>query len=101
MLLGRSVPVAPYARPGTEAVGEVTVKAANGGRAAIMANHGLVTVADGLDRALKISVAVEEMAHAIVLASSLSVSPAEIEENETKILAAMYDLHVSINQRKS
>jgi L-ribulose-5-phosphate 4-epimerase len=101
MLLGGPVPVAPYARPGTDAVGEVTVKAANGGRAAIMANHGLVTVADELDRALKVSVAVEEMAHAIVLASSLSASPAEIEANEAKILAAMYDLHVSINQRKS
>jgi L-fuculose-phosphate aldolase len=93
--------VAPYARPGTQAVGEVTVKAANGGRAAIMANHGLVTVGEDLDRALKVSVAVEEMAHAIVLASSLSASPAEIEENETKILAAMYDLHISINQRKA
>ena len=76
-------------------------KAANGGRAAIMANHGLVTVGEDLDRALKVSVAVEEMAHAIVLASSLSASPAEIEENETKILAAMYDLHISINQRKA
>ena len=101
MLLGGPVPVAPYARPGSEAVGEVTVKAAGQGRAAIMANHGLVTVAEELDRALKISVAVEEMAHAIVLASSLSASPAEIEAAEAKILAAMYDLHVSINQRKS
>jgi L-ribulose-5-phosphate 4-epimerase len=101
MLLGGPVPVAPYARPGTEAVGEVTVEAANGGRAAIMANHGLVTVGEDLDRALKVSVAVEEMAHAIVLASSLSASPAEIEENETKILAAMYDLHISLNQRKA
>jgi L-ribulose-5-phosphate 4-epimerase len=100
MLLGGPVPVAPYARPGTEAVGEVTVKAAGKGRAAIMANHGLVTVGEELDRALKVAVAVEEMAHCIVLASSLSASPSEIEASEAKILAAMYDLHVSINQRK-
>lgn len=101
MLLGGPIPVAPYARPGTEAVGEVTVTAIGQGKAALLANHGLVTVANDLDRALKISVAVEEMAHAIVLASSLSAKPEEIEENEAKILAAMYDLHVSINQRKS
>ncbi|MEX2160940.1 MAG: class II aldolase/adducin family protein [Anaerolineales bacterium] len=100
MLLGGPVPVAPYARPGTEAVGEVTVAAIGLGKAALMANHGLVTVAEGLDRALKISVAVEEMAHAIVLAGSLSANPEEIEANEAKILAAMYDLHLNINKRK-
>lgn len=99
MLLGGPVPVAPYARPGTNAVGKVTVKAIGQGKAALMANHGLVTVAGDLDLALKISVAVEEMAHAIVLASSLSASPEEIEEVEAKILAATHALHAGINRR--
>ena len=100
MLLGGPVPVAPYARPGTEKVGEVTVQAAGQGRAAIMANHGLVTVGETLDRALKSSLAVEEMAQAIVLASSLSSSPEAIEEDEARILSSMYDIHSNLNKPK-
>jgi L-ribulose-5-phosphate 4-epimerase len=100
MMLGKEIPVAPYARPSTEAVGEVTSQAAGDGKGAIMANHGLVAVAPTLDEALKISVAIEGMAHAVFLAGFISADVDALGEDETKILSAMYNKHLSINQRK-
>lgn len=58
-----SVPVAPYARFGSEALAEgVAAAMGQGGRACLMANHGLVALGVGLRMALAIAEEIEEQA---------------------------------------
>lgn len=99
-MLGGPVPVAPYGRPGTQTVADVTVAAAGQGSAAIMANHGLVTVGPDLRQALKVANALESMAKAIVLAGRLTPQVATIDDEEVKILSAMYEIHVQRAKRE-
>jgi len=51
MSIGGPVPIAPYARPGTNELAEVTFKATGDGLAVIMAHHGLITVGANIDYA--------------------------------------------------
>jgi L-fuculose-phosphate aldolase len=59
---GRRVRVAPYATYGTGELGGACVAALAADRAVLLANHGLVAVGSGLDRALLVAEAVEEVA---------------------------------------
>ncbi|MFN7128110.1 MAG: class II aldolase/adducin family protein [Brevundimonas sp.] len=59
---GASIPVAPYATFGSEALADAVVETLGGQYAALMANHGQVVVAPGLDLALLIAEEVEEQA---------------------------------------
>ena len=59
---GASVPVAPYATFGSEALADAVVVALDGRYAALMANHGQITVAPSLGRALLIAEEIEEQA---------------------------------------
>ena len=59
---GGSIPVAPYATFGSEALADAVVETLGGQYAALMANHGQVVVAPGLDLALLIAEEVEEQA---------------------------------------
>jgi L-fuculose-phosphate aldolase len=53
MLLGGPVRVAPYRTFGTPELAEVTLDALEGRMAALMANHGAIAYADGVDAAVK------------------------------------------------
>jgi len=53
LLLGRAVPVAPYATFGTPELASSVVAALEGRSAALMANHGSVTTGPGLDKAVE------------------------------------------------
>ena len=57
-----SVPVAPYATFGSEALAQAVVDALGEGRACLLANHGLIAVGSGLDQALRVAEEVEELA---------------------------------------
>lgn len=57
-----SVPLAPYAVFGSEALADAVVDVLGAGRAALMANHGQVTVAPRLGQALLIAEEIEEQA---------------------------------------
>jgi L-fuculose-phosphate aldolase len=57
--LGGSVRVAPYATFGTEELAELTLDALDGRQAALMSNHGAVTVGDSLTAALENSLLLE------------------------------------------
>lgn len=59
---GASVPVAPYATFGSEALADTVVAALDGRNAALMANHGQIAVAPSLSHALLIAEEIEEQA---------------------------------------
>jgi L-fuculose-phosphate aldolase len=59
---GRRVRVAPYATYGSGELAGVCVAALAGGGAVLLANHGVVAVGPGLDRALLVADAVEHVA---------------------------------------
>ena len=56
------VPLAPYATFGTDALAQGVAEALDGGYACLMANHGLIVVSTGLERALSIAEEIEEQA---------------------------------------
>ncbi len=57
-----SIPLAPYATFGTDALAEGVAAALDGGFACLMANHGLIVASTSLERALAIAEEVEEQA---------------------------------------
>lgn len=59
---GASVPVAPYATFGSDALADTVIETLGGRYAALMANHGQVVVAPSLDLALLIAEEIEEQA---------------------------------------
>jgi L-fuculose-phosphate aldolase len=59
---GSSLRCAPYATFGTEELSRHALAALEGRRACLLANHGLLVAAGGLDEALKIAVELEALA---------------------------------------
>ena len=59
---GRDIRCAPYATFGTQALSDVAVKALEGRRACLLANHGMIAVAPALKAALALAVEVEALA---------------------------------------
>ncbi len=59
---GASVPVAPYATFGSDALADTVIETLGGRYAALMANHGQVVVAPSLELALLIAEEIEEQA---------------------------------------
>lgn len=79
--LGGPVPVAPYQTFGTEALAASVTKALHGRSAALMQNHGAVTVADNVKQALARSVTLEWLSRLYLIASQ-SGSPSLIDDEE-------------------
>ena len=69
--LGGPVPVAPYARPGTQELADGAVRIADKGPAVILANHGLVTVGPDLSSAYDATLAVETTARMVWMARAM------------------------------
>ncbi len=59
LLLGGTVPVAPYRTFGTPELAEVVVESLKGRTAALMANHGSVTYAGDVEQATELSLLLE------------------------------------------
>jgi L-fuculose-phosphate aldolase len=59
LLLGGTVPVAPYATFGTPELAESVLDALEGRQAALMANHGAIVHAVDLDSALELALLLE------------------------------------------
>ena len=78
---GKRVPVAEYATPGTERLGETTLEALGKSDAVIMANHGLAAVGRTLDEAFNNALSVEFTARININAKSLG-SIVELPEEE-------------------
>jgi L-ribulose-5-phosphate 4-epimerase len=90
MGMGGPIPVAPYARPGTEELGEITCQAAGAGVGAIMAHHGLVTVGDTLAHAYMSTQAIETTAKTIILARSMGAEVVTLDPDEARALRDMF-----------
>jgi L-ribulose-5-phosphate 4-epimerase len=86
MGLGGPLPVAPYARPGTEELAEVTYQAGKDSVGAVMAHHGLLTFGTNLESAIGSTLAAEATARIIILARSMGVQPISIDEAEARLL---------------
>ena len=59
---GRDIRCAPYATFGTQALSDAAVKALEGRRACLLANHGMIVVGQALKAALALAVEVEALA---------------------------------------
>jgi len=89
MCIGGAVPIAPYGRPGTDELAELTCEVVGDGFAAIMAHHGLITVGPTIDLAYMATTAVESTADTIIMARSLGKDPINLPDNEVKTLRKM------------
>lgn len=91
MNLSAHVPVAPYARPGTKEVAEVTFEAMLPDKvAAVMAHHGLVTVGLSLEAAYESTVAVEMTARIVMMAHSMGKTIHALDLQECQELRQIY-----------
>lgn len=79
--LGGPVPVAPYETFGTPELAQSVTAAIRGRSAALMQNHGAVTVADTVDQALARSLTLEWLARLYLIAAQ-SGSPSLIDDEE-------------------
>ncbi|HDN04345.1 MAG TPA: hypothetical protein ENF27_00215 [Chloroflexi bacterium] len=87
---GGPVPIAPYARPGSEELAEVTFKATGEGFAAIMAHHGLITVGPDINLAYIGTIAVESTANTIILARSMGYETIALSAEEVDTLRKIF-----------
>jgi len=78
---GRDIPCAPYATFGSQELSDRVVEALVGRKACLMANHGLVCLADSLDKALSLAVEVETLARTYLLCLSVG-EPAILDDAE-------------------
>jgi L-fuculose-phosphate aldolase len=68
---GRDIPCAPYATFGSQELSDGVVEALDGRKACLMANHGLVCLAENLDRALALAIEIETLARTYLQALSV------------------------------
>jgi len=68
---GDKIPCAPYATFGTPQLSENIIKALEGYTACLLANHGVVTTAATLSKALWLAIEVENLAHQYILAKQI------------------------------
>ena len=98
MGIGGPVPIAPYARPGTEELAEVTFNATGDGHAVILAHHGLITVGTSIDQAYIATISVESSASTIIMARSMGCEVVSINEEEVKTLHKIFKEDYKPNQ---
>jgi L-fuculose-phosphate aldolase len=79
--LGGPVPVAPYQTFGTPELAASVTNAIKGRAAALMQNHGAVTVAENVERALSRCVTLEWLSRVYLIAAQ-SGSPSLIDDDE-------------------
>lgn len=90
-VVGR-VPLVPYRRPGTAALGEVVARAMGTANAALMANHGVVTVGSDVTEALNLMESVEQaariLAGAHILGGATSLPESDLQDIDRARLRA-------------
>jgi L-fuculose-phosphate aldolase len=79
-----AVPLAPYATFGSTELADHVADALDGGYACLMANHGLIVAAPGLERALFIAEEIEEQAAVywgtLAIGGPTTLTPAQMDE---------------------
>lgn len=90
MALGGAVQVAPYRRPGTQELADVTERACGPASGVIMAHHGLVAIGSSLHLAHQAALAAEFTARVLVMAYSVGAPIKELDEREVAELRKLY-----------
>lgn len=95
-----SVPVAPYACPGSDEVAEVTYAAiGESGSAAVMAHHGLLTVGDNLEHAYETTLAAEMTARIVIMARSMGAKEIPLDPVEGAIFRIIREYGLATRSR--
>ncbi|MBP7516698.1 MAG: class II aldolase/adducin family protein, partial [Desulfobulbus sp.] len=85
---GDTVPCAPYATFGSQALSDAAVEALRDRRAALLAHHGMVCHAAHLDGVLALAVEVETLARMYLMALAVTepplLSPAQMAEVQAR-----------------
>lgn len=87
--VGGAVNVADYHKPGSKELAKAVVKALINRKAAIMANHGLVSLGKNLKEALRVAQICEKTAQSILLASNLG-GVVELTDQECEEIRSFY-----------
>lgn len=91
LCLSGPIPIAPYFRPGTQEVAELTYKAmGENGAACIMAHHGLVTVGGNLEQAYDSTMAAESTARIVIMARSMGAKEIHLDPAEGIAMREIY-----------
>jgi L-fuculose-phosphate aldolase len=88
LLLGGSVPVAPYATFGTPELAEAVLASLEGHTAALMANHGAIAYGPGVDAAMEASLLLEWACTVYWRASALGKPRVLDEEEQGAVITA-------------
>ena len=86
---GMPVPIAPFARIGTEAIGKLVVKYIGKSIAILLKNHGVFTIGKNVRGAVKAAVMLEEIAKTYHLAL-MKGKPIKIPDSEVEKLYRRY-----------
>ncbi|MFC1696474.1 L-fuculose-phosphate aldolase [Pseudomonadota bacterium] len=80
---GRDIACAPYATFGTQELSNRVLEALQGRKACLMANHGLVCLAENLDKAMALAIEVEQLArtylHCLAAGEPVILDDAEMD----------------------
>jgi L-fuculose-phosphate aldolase len=80
---GRDIPCAPYATFGSQELSDGVVEALDGRKACLMANHGMVCLAENLDKALALAIEIETLArtylHTLSVGEPVILDDAEMD----------------------
>lgn len=90
MLLGGDVPVAPYFTPGSEELALATAGALGQHPAALMANHGLISVGADLGSAYAASLAAEDTARTVCQLRAMNAPVKALPPDVTARLRSAY-----------
>ena len=99
LMLGGSVPVAPYATFGTPQLAESVIAALEGKTAALMANHGAIAYAGDVDAAVEASLLLEWACDVYARALQAGTPRALDEEQQEDVVRAAIERSYGQRQR--
>ena len=97
-IIGGTVECAEYALPGTQELADNAVKAMNGRKGVLLANHGAVCWGKDLADALMVCEILEKAAQIAIICQSCG-GAVELSNDDTKIMHSFYEEHYIKRQR--
>ncbi|AZR71945.1 hypothetical protein BBF96_00095 [Anoxybacter fermentans] len=91
-VVGGSVKVAPYCRPGSAEMGREVVRCLRDRTGVLLANHGVVAIGSTVDEALGVAQVIEDSARIYQLAVAMG-NPRILPEDEIRVLREQYIKH--------
>ncbi|KXA90919.1 hypothetical protein AKJ63_00585 [candidate division MSBL1 archaeon SCGC-AAA259D18] len=88
-IVGGGIETAEYELPGTEELAESALRALNHKKAALLANHGVISLGKDVDEAIKVAEIVEKSAKIYLLAEFLG-NPKKLDEEEVEKMKEAY-----------